>query len=194
MSEYIDPSLGGNTMVDVRKRNDSSNTESSLPIINSSILTRREYNVMQSLSQNKGVIINSIESQEDLIQKSEVKDPYEEDSNPTCILSDFTTKIKKAEVVFRSLEEEYYSSISAREFPFFIGKLRKNVDYCIEKDVVSRYHAKITLEEDRFYITDLNSRNGTFVNETMLQTYEKLEIKSGDMIALANLRFEFEIP
>jgi pSer/pThr/pTyr-binding forkhead associated (FHA) protein len=65
------------------------------------------------------------------------------------------------------------------------------VDYCLEKNVVSRYHAKLTKEEDKYYITDLNSTNGTFVNDQILTTYEKKEITQGDRIALANLNFEF---
>jgi hypothetical protein len=190
-SEYIDPRPEGERISYDMNRKDCSDNEGNLTVSDSSCLTRREYNLLQSLSQNTSSLPNSSESQEALIPKPEVNISYEEDSNPTCVLSDFNpSKIKKAEVILRSLEEEHYTSISASEFPFFIGKLRKNVDYCIEKDVVSRYHAKITMEEERFYITDLNSTNGTFVNETMLQTYEKVEIRHGDTIALANLRFE----
>jgi pSer/pThr/pTyr-binding forkhead associated (FHA) protein len=65
------------------------------------------------------------------------------------------------------------------------------VDYCLEKDVVSRFHAKITKEQEQYYITDLNSTNGTFVNQEPLQTYQKKEIKLGDEIAFANIRYQF---
>jgi pSer/pThr/pTyr-binding forkhead associated (FHA) protein len=65
------------------------------------------------------------------------------------------------------------------------------VDYCLEKDVVSRFHAKITKEQEQYYITDLNSMNGTFVNQELLQIYQKKEIKFGDEIAFANIRYQF---
>jgi pSer/pThr/pTyr-binding forkhead associated (FHA) protein len=117
-----------------------------------------------------------------------------EDYNPTCLLSDIAEQPEDtAKILLKSPDEEQYSSICIEEFPFFIGKLRKNVDYCLEKNVVSRYHAKLTKEEeDKYYITDLNSTNGTFVNERLLTSYEKKEIIQGDRIALANLNFEFQ--
>jgi hypothetical protein len=114
-----------------------------------------------------------------------------EDYNPTCLLCDTVKESKEIScIIFKSQDEEQYPSIPIKEFPFFIGKLRKNVDYCLENNVVSRYHAKLTKEEDRYYITDLNSTNGTFVNDQILNSYEKKELLQGDRIALANLCYE----
>jgi pSer/pThr/pTyr-binding forkhead associated (FHA) protein len=96
-----------------------------------------------------------------------------------------------ATALLKSVDESIDTSVSVTEFPFFIGKLRENVDYCLQKSVVSRYHAKITKEEDKYYITDLNSTNGTYVNETKLNPYENKELKQGDRVDLADLTFEF---
>jgi preprotein translocase subunit SecY len=82
-------------------------------------------------------------------------------------------------------------TIKIFHFPFFIGKLKKNVDYCLVNDVVSRYHTKITKEDDTFFIMDLNSTNGTFLNGEALPTYQKKELRLGDEIALANIKFLF---
>lgn len=112
----------------------------------------------------------------------------EEDYNPTCLLNE---KSYPPSLLLKSLDEVKYESITITDFPFFIGKLRKNVDYCLEKDVVSRYHAKITKEQEQYFITDLNSTNGTFLNSETLQTYQKKEIKVGDEIAIANIKFRF---
>jgi len=154
-------------------------------------LTKREYELLQVLMQQNDTIDHS--SNETLIPETE-NNAREEDYNPTCLLND-TGNLREdsPRMILETKNEDLYSSIPITEFPFFIGKLRKNVDYCIEKNVVSRYHAKITKEEDRIYITDLNSTNGTYVNEEILQTYEKCEIKHGDRIALANLQYEFKL-
>jgi hypothetical protein len=112
----------------------------------------------------------------------------EEDYNPTCLLNEASQRLT---FVLKSLEDSEYKDIPIKDFPFFIGKLRKNVDYCLEKDVVSRFHAKITKEQEQYYITDLNSMNGTFVNQEPLQTYQKKEIKLGDEIAFANIKYQF---
>ncbi len=112
----------------------------------------------------------------------------EEVDNPTCLLNE---SLEKTTLILKSLDELNYKTIHMIDFPFFIGKLKKNVDYCLEKDVVSRFHAKITKELEQYYITDLNSTNGTFVNEEALTTYQKKEIKIGDEIAFANIKYLF---
>jgi hypothetical protein len=112
-----------------------------------------------------------------------------EECNPTVLLS--VAVEKKSQLFLKPLDETTYKTISITSFPFFIGKLKKNVDYCLEKDVVSRYHAKLTREEERYYITDLNSTNGTFVNQEAVNTYQKREIKIGDEIAFADIKFLF---
>ena len=101
----------------------------------------------------------------------------EEDYNPTCLLNeDEPLTEEKSGILLKSFEENQYQSIPIKDIPFFIGKLKKNVDYCLEKDVISRFHAKITKEKMKYYLTDLNSTNGTFINEMPLQTYETKEI------------------
>lgn len=117
------------------------------------------------------------------------KDNLEEDENPTRLLNEPESTM--AIYSLKPFDAASYKTISIKDFPFFIGKLKKNVDYCLEKDVVSRYHAKITKEEERFYITDLNSTNGTFVNGEAVQTYQKKEIKAGDEIAFADIKYWF---
>ena len=119
------------------------------------------------------------------------EDSLEEDDNPTCLLNETSQPSPgKTVILLQSLDETAYPSIEIKDIPFFIGKLKKNVDYCLEKDVVSRYHAKITKEEETYYLTDLNSRNGTFINQEPLTTYEPREITFGDEIAFANITYQ----
>lgn len=94
-------------------------------------------------------------------------------------------------LILKPLDELKYESIVITEFPFFIGKLKQNVDYCLEKDIISRYHAKISNEQERFYITDLNSKNGTFLNNETVGTYQLKEIQINDEIAFANIKYLF---
>ena len=122
----------------------------------------------------------------DIIYSEEIN--KQEEDNPTCLLNE---SFEKTGLILKSLQEANYQTIHLTDFPFFIGKLKENVDYCLEKDVVSRFHAKITKEQEQYYITDLNSKNGTFVNQENLQTYQKKEIKLGDEIAFANIKYLF---
>lgn len=120
-----------------------------------------------------------------------------EEDNPTCLLNplsddtEYTCNAIKEPTVYFILKplNETEQEIPVKVIPFFIGKLKENVDYYLEKEVVSRYHAKITKEEEQYYITDLNSTNGTFVNGQAVQTYQKVKITIGDEIAIADIKY-----
>ncbi|MCJ7596711.1 MAG: FHA domain-containing protein [Desulfobacterales bacterium] len=52
---------------------------------------------------------------------------------------------------------------------------------------VTRRHAKITRKEDKFYIEDLNSQNGTSVNGYLISPGFQVQIKEGDFIVIGNI-------
>ena len=60
-----------------------------------------------------------------------------------------------------------------------IGKLETACDAVISLPTVSRIHAKIRKKEDAYYLTDMNSRNGTAVNGRLLlpdEEYHKVAV------------------
>lgn len=87
--------------------------------------------------------------------------------------------------------EDVDGEVLITEFPFFIGKARENISYRIDDSTVSRYHARIDKEENTYYITDLNSTNGTFINGIRLIPYNRTKIGVGDYIIISRKRFEF---
>ncbi len=66
-----------------------------------------------------------------------------------------------------------------------------SVDMVISNPNISWHHAKITNEDGRYYIYDLNSTNGTFVNNKAVR--DKEEIREGDKITLGLYSFIFTI-
>ncbi len=113
----------------------------------------------------------------------------EDDLNPTCVLNSI---YEPAELpCLRAFDNLNYKDILISSSPFFIGKLKKTVDYCLEKEGISRFHAKITKEGEQYYLTDLNSTNGTFINDEALLTYQKKELIAGDKITFANIEYNF---
>ncbi|HEY9623003.1 MAG TPA: FHA domain-containing protein [Crinalium sp.] len=57
---------------------------------------------------------------------------------------------------------------------------------------VSRCHAVIGYHPiDGFYITDVGSRNGTFVNRRRIAPRERRTLRDGDLLQLGELRTEF---
>lgn len=85
-------------------------------------------------------------------------------------------------------EEENY--VIRREV-FGIGSDGEKNDACLHSSAVSRCHAKITRQENIFYIEDLNSTNGTFLNGKMLNYMQKYPLASMDRIAFADVIYVF---
>jgi pSer/pThr/pTyr-binding forkhead associated (FHA) protein len=70
-----------------------------------------------------------------------------------------------------------------------IGRRETN-DVVLEDPAVSGYHAKIDSLGDRFVLTDLQSRNGSFVNEQLVNSHW---LSNGDVINIGDHSLCFEI-
>ena len=64
-------------------------------------------------------------------------------------------------------------------------------DYCVEEEAVSRLHAKLLREGKEWYIQDMNSTNGTYVNGRRVKASERLLLVQGDELLLADVPFLF---
>ncbi len=69
-----------------------------------------------------------------------------------------------------------------------IGRRESN-KVVIEDPAVSGHHAKIDSLEDRFVLTDLQSKNGSFVNEELITSHW---LKHGDVISIGEHCLVFE--
>lgn len=77
---------------------------------------------------------------------------------------------------------------------FRIGKDPFNCEYCIrDNSAISRCHAIIKLANGRWYITDLNSTNKTYINDQAIGPYMDTELNDGMRIKLANEIFVFNL-
>ncbi len=65
---------------------------------------------------------------------------------------------------------------------FLLGKNQEQVDGVILADGVSRLHARIIRQEGRYFIEDLNSTNGTFLNDVELEYHQPQELNRNDRV------------
>ena len=72
-----------------------------------------------------------------------------------------------------------------------IGKLETACDAVISLPTVSRIHEKIRKKEDAYYLTDMNSRNGTAVNGRLLLPDEEYRLEPEDEVDFAQARYIF---
>lgn len=72
-----------------------------------------------------------------------------------------------------------------------IGSSLEKADCVVAEEGISRMHARITKEGEGYYIKDLNSRNGTYVNNRPLICFQMCELHSNDIIRLGNTECVF---
>lgn len=77
-------------------------------------------------------------------------------------------------------------------FPFNIGSRNKGNEFIIEEEIISRVHARITKDDGRYFIEDLESKNGTFLNGKMLAVNTPYELFPNDIVDFADISFRFE--
>ena len=72
----------------------------------------------------------------------------------------------------------------------YIGREDVN-QVIIPNDAISKKHAKLTFADGKFYIEDLSSSNGTFLNGTRVHT--RTVLRNGDLIRLGAVIVKFEV-
>lgn len=88
-------------------------------------------------------------------------------------------------------EEQGQELISLGEFPFFIGRFQKDTASLEKKKNISRMHSKIEKMGEQFFISDLNSTNGTFVNEKRIENNQQIVLTEGDKVSFADVPYYF---
>ena len=90
-----------------------------------------------------------------------------------------------------SKEPGELATIYLKEDLTIIGKMATASDAVIDLPTVSRMHAKIRKRDQDYYLTDLNSRNGTAVNGKLLKADEEYCLQDQDEVDFAQARYVF---
>lgn len=68
---------------------------------------------------------------------------------------------------------------------FIIGKSKEKTDFCVNNNSVSRQHAKIVRRGKDFFLIDLNSTNGTYIDEEKCIPGQEYHLTDGMQIKMA---------
>lgn len=79
------------------------------------------------------------------------------------------------------------SQIDLNRDTITIGRISQCVDFCIPMDGISRIHAEITHNGNEYYVTDMGSTNGTYVNS--MRIHNPTILKTGDVVSFSNIDF-----
>lgn len=73
--------------------------------------------------------------------------------------------------------------------PVFIGKIKGESDIILDSPTVSRMHARLEKRDGMYYVKDLNSKNGTFLNGNRMAGQEQRIFRKGDRISFADIEY-----
>ncbi len=111
-----------------------------------------------------------------------------------------TSYEEQNETVIASVEEKYPSldfeskSVKINKESFLIGRSRKLSDYSMEEVLsLSRVHSQILKEDKKYFLIDINTKNGTFLNEMKLESQKKYRLRDGDKIKFATVKATFKM-
>ena len=142
---------------------------------------------------------NKYMDEEQLARKREGMDSYKESFANYMVIQDEeheTTFLGLgqgiSELTLRSIHMEEPLKIAPDSFPYIVGKSKRNSDFYIKNPAISRMHMRIVENSSGYFIEDLSSTNGTFVNGIRLSPHELKLIKVGDQVTLANIDFIVE--
>lgn len=112
------------------------------------------------------------------------------------IYYDVRTTLKresKSDTYLKLLNLSENFSFTVQEFYFLasdntIGRDDRN-SICIKDKFMSKFHARIVEDEGIFFLEDLKSANGTYLNSERIE--DAIELKSNDIINIGKLQFLF---
>lgn len=90
-------------------------------------------------------------------------------------------------------ENGIYKKICINKDEFILGRDKTGTDYSINNPKVSRCHAKIIKDKERYYIIDLGSVNKTFVDGEECVPGKMMPVGNGSLLRLADEEITFEL-
>lgn len=122
-----------------------------------------------------------------LKEQKQQKVSYIPDEGTSCLQK------KKRECLFLKCRDSDYPDFEVLHENFLIGKKKDSVDGCLPAPTISRIHARITFNGTCYFLEDLNSTNGTWVDQMQLNPYELFMLKDGMRVAFAGVEYEVQL-
>lgn len=124
-------------------------------------------------------------------EKMEYMTDGDNHEDETVIIKPFMSNMETENQAYLVSIRDENIKIEIDESTFLIGKSKAKVNAVILAPGISRVHACIKRENGEFYVRDMNSTNGTFVNGKELRGDEKYLLSNGDRVRLGDMEFMF---
>ncbi|MDE0152150.1 MAG: FHA domain-containing protein [Bdellovibrionales bacterium] len=152
----------------------------------------------ESLSLEKDEQETPEEPSEDPFEKSRLSTFEEASSEPSMmteaatVMTTLQNQLKPYLVISLSEDEEDQTAALEHGDKWVVGR-DPSCDICVEDINISRQHFYITKKDSQYFITDLGSSNGTYVDDKLLKPNEPFLLKSGAVISVLEIEMYFEV-
>ena len=100
---------------------------------------------------------------------------------------------KAGKLCFTGMESQSGSGFTIDKDEYVIGRSDVQSDAVIKGNKsVGRIHCRVIRRGNSYYVEDLESVNGTFINGKRLRNADPAEIKEGDIVSISNAQFRIE--
>ncbi len=113
--------------------------------------------------------------------------PEDRPLHPTICLSDYREH-PDGLLLYEGYEN--FQDIRLEKKDAIIGK-GEDADIRINKETISHVHAKLSYENEEYYLEDLNSTNGCMINGKLLNYHERQRLRSNDILCFADVKYRF---
>lgn len=146
-------------------------------------------------------------AQEEAVEVYGKKENFEESQNTaeniidkdmehTMLLSEYLNSIQKKERRLRLIyvgDGDTFDDIIVDKLPCLVGSLEERCNHVIANRLVSHIHMCILKIEQDYYVEDMNSTNGTYINGEKLEANTRKCVFDGDEVVIAALTYKVEI-
>lgn len=115
-----------------------------------------------------------------------ISEKFATEQGETCLMT-----MEEKEGVLINLQKGEPQNIYINDIRKIIGKDCNKAQVIIDCEGISRMHALIYRLEEKYYIEDLNSTNGTMINGKLLEPREPYMLQEGDKIRFASMEYVF---
>lgn len=122
--------------------------------------------------------------------KAEKQEEYPVEETERTVLLSAVKKPAGPELVCEQTGEV----VPLTKFPFYIGSAREYADYVPVGEGISRIHCCISKREDNYYLSDLNSTNGTYLNKKEVVPGKEVLLSANDEIRVTSQEFYIKFP
>jgi hypothetical protein len=151
------------------------------------ILEKTPFELRKEILKPKEPEVEVVLPEQELVSMEPVRLLTEPTIHPTVCI-EANTRLQKG-VLICDCPDEYPDIVLGKEEKV-IGKSRKS-GCCIPRDTISQNHARIECRDGRYYIEDMNSTNGTYINEEPLPYKEVRMLHPGDQLRFADVSYHF---